>query len=208
MSNHKRFFLLGSILLVAALLFTFSPMRSGTAHAATNSAVTFANNHWACLQAACTSKVKAQGDAQPNYQCSEFVARSLATEGYIPGLSSTSSQNAYWHYYPGNGKEYDLLAITPGIAPGEGTLANFLTTFGYFKNVGKNVGSASPGDAVVFENYNGSHVLVPQHVVLITSSNYTVSSIRIDAHNSARYDMPLSKEIAGFNSWYVLQVQF
>jgi hypothetical protein len=218
MSNHKRFLLLGSVLLVAGLLFAFSPVRPGTAYAA-NAAVSYANSHWNWTyynhtsHPSCTSgdssgcsnavNVPAQGYFQPDFQCAEFVARALATEGYIPGLSSTSSQGAYGSYKPGNGKTYDLLSITTNLAgPGIGSVADFLTTYGYFKNVGHTVGDAEPGDLVVFTS--GS---TAEHVALITSSDYSIATIRIDAHNTARYDIPLSNEIAGFSGWYILHIQ-
>jgi hypothetical protein len=168
--------------------------------ATTNSAVTYANGHWnwTYYDPHHHSTVP-QGAAQPNFQCAEFVARSLAYEGFIPGLSSNSSQRAYEYYRPGNGKTYDLLLITP--LPGYHTLADFLLTFGYFRNVGHNVGNAEPGDMVVFADGG-----IPQHIVLIVSSHFSVSTIRIDAHNNAAHNYPLSGEIAGFGSWYILHI--
>lgn len=196
----RKYRLVGLFLACLLACMTFFSL-GGQAYAA-DPAVAFANSHWNCTTAACTSRVGA-GAAQSSYQCAEFVARSLATDGYIPGLKNNSSQSAYGSYKPGNGKTYDLLAITPGIAgPGIGTLADFFTTYGYFRNVGKNVGNAVPGDMVVFMNSSGT----PEHVVLIISSNYTIASIRIDAHNSARYNYPLSNEIAGFSNWYILHI--
>jgi hypothetical protein len=198
MSKRKLSILLGSLMLMAALLFTFSPLRSGTAEAA-NATVNFANANWACTTAACTSKV-GQGAAQPNYQCAEFAARSLAASGYIPGLSTKSSQSAYENYKPGNGKTYDLLAITPSVATPRGTLANFLTTYGYFKNMGESMSDAEPGDLVAMGNN--------AHVVVIVSTNRTVASTLIDAHNDARYHVSLSNELSGFSgSWYLLHIQ-
>jgi hypothetical protein len=176
MSNRKWMLFLGSFMLIAALLLAFSPLHAGKAEA-TDASVAFANAHWACSTAACTTKVAA-GASQLSYECAEFAARSLAADGYIPGLSTTSAQSSYENYKPGNGKTYDLLAITPSVAAPKGTLADFLTTYGYFKNVGETPGDAEPGDLIVFGNN--------AHVMIIISSGYTVASIRLDGHNLAR----------------------
>ncbi|MGO8950747.1 MAG: hypothetical protein ACLQUY_24465 [Ktedonobacterales bacterium] len=198
----------------------------------TNSAVTFANAHWrdtyyttsSTFQFYCDSagyyynnktglyqcydtnhyaaQVPNDGGtyAQPYYECAEFVARALAYEGFIPGLKSTSSQAAFGSYKPGNGKTYDLLLITP--ESGYNTLADFLLTFGYVVNIHDNLGNEEPGDMVVFD-VGG----VPQHIALITSiGSRTKSSTKIDAHNNAHYDLPLSDEITGFDTWYILHV--
>jgi hypothetical protein len=119
--------------LVATLLLAFSPFHAKNA-GTTDAVVTFANHHWNGATAACTTTVAA-GASQPSYQCAAFTARSLATDGSIPGLSNVSVQSAYGSYKPGNGKTSDLLAIPPGIAgAGIGTLADFLTTYGYVTN--------------------------------------------------------------------------
>jgi hypothetical protein len=197
MSKRKLTFFLGSFMLIAALLLAFSPLQAGKAEA-TDAAVAFANTHWACSTAACTTKVKA-GQGQPDYECAEFAARSLAADGYIPGLSTTSPQSAYGSYKPGNGKTYDLLLITP--TSGLNTIAQFLTTYGYFKNMGESLSSAEPGDLVVLGNN--------AHVVIIISSGYTIGSTYVDAHNNARYNDPLSDEMSGWpgEPWYLLHIQ-
>jgi hypothetical protein len=198
MSKRKLSISLGVFMLMAALMFTFSPLHAGKVEAA-NATVAFANANWNCATAACTSRVKA-GQGQKNYQCAEFAARSLAASGYIPGLSTKSSQSAYENYKPGNGKTYDLLAITPSVAAPRGTIATFLTTYGYFKNMGESMSDAEPGDLVAMGNN--------AHIVVIVSTNHTVASTLIDAHNDARYHVSLSNELSGFTgSWYLLHIQ-
>ena len=160
--------------------------------------VTFANQNWNCLTAACTQRVKA-GQKQPLYQCAEFVARSLAFEGLMPGLASDSPQSAYGSYQPGNGKTYNLLLINPKKGPN--TLAVYLLDFGLAENIGQNLSSASTGDAVVLLN-NG----IPEHIVIITVLGSSTSSTFIDGHNTARHDFALSQEIVGFTSWYILHI--
>ena len=208
MSKRKCFLLggMGSTLLIAALLFTFSPMRSGTAHAMTQnlpqpSAVTFANNNWNCLTAACTSTVDA-GDPQPNYECAEFVARSLAFAGWMPGLSSISPQSAYDPYNPhlGNGRVYDLLLITP--ISGLHTLTDYLYDAGIWTNLHQNVSAAVAGDVVVFEDSNH----VQQHTALIVVAGSSTATVKVDAHNNAAYKVSLSSEIAGFSYWYIVHI--
>ncbi len=52
--------------------------------------VEFANDNWNCAVADCSSHVQ-EGQYQPNYQCAEFVARSLAAGiGPWPFISSIS----------------------------------------------------------------------------------------------------------------------
>ncbi len=199
MSKRQLGLLLGSLTLIAALLLAFSPFHAKNADAA-NAVVTFANANWACSTAACTTKVTA-GSAQPNYQCAEFAARSLAAAGYIPDLSKTSAQSAYGDYQPGNGVTYDLLAITPSVATPESTLAEFLTTYGYYKNMGESLTNANAGDLVVMGNQ--AHV-----VVIVQVNSATTSGILVDAHNNARYQVTLASELSGFSgSWYLLHIQ-
>lgn len=208
MFTRKCFLLggMGSALLIAALLFTFSPMRSGIAHAATQnlpqpSAVTFANNNWNCKTAACTSTVS-QGSPQPDYECAEFVARSLAFAGWMPGLSSISPQSAYDPYNPhlGNGRVYDLLLITP--TAGLHTLTDYLYDAHIWTNLGHNVSAAVPGDVVVFEDANH----VQQHTAMIVVAGSTTSTVKVDAHNNAAYKVSLSSEIGGFSYWYIIHI--
>ncbi len=187
----------------AATLGTFSP--------ALESGVAYANSHWnwtyynhtapyACMtkhNGVCyrSTNVKAAGDTQPWFQCAEFVARSLAAEGFIPGLSATSPESKYDPYKPGNGKTYDLLLITPGLAgPHVYTLADFLLTYGYVKNIHQNLGNTQPGDIVVFRDKNN----IPQHtglVVSVSSGKRTTNNTLLDLHNSARYHASLNSEL-------------
>lgn len=202
MSKRQSFLLLGSVLLLAALLFTFSPIRSGTAHASL-SPVTFANNNWNCSTAACTGTVGA-GQAQPKYQCAEFVARSLAYAGYMPGLGSLSSQNNYANYAPGDGKTYDLLAVTPGISPTGHDLTNYLINSGHATNISRNLSRAVPGDMVVFQDSN--HVAQHTAIIVDMASNPTASNTLVDAHNDARHKVSISFYFSDFSNWYILHI--
>jgi len=215
MSTRKRFLLLGlgSILLLATLLFTIGPLSMRSAHAAPTlpkpSAVTFANDNWACLTAACTTKVPKQGDAQPDYQCAEFVARSLAYPGYMPGLATDSSQSAYESYNPhlSNGRIYDLLAITPEISPTGYGLQEYLLNSGFGTKIGTNLSEAVAGDMVVFMGtVKGVSGIVPAHTAIIVVKGSSTSKTLVDAHNDAAYKYPLSSEATGFDSWYIIHI--
>jgi hypothetical protein len=158
----------------------------GEAHAAsmaasaTNAAVTYADAHWNCTTAACTARVPA-GSAQPNFQCAEFVSRSLAAEGKVPGLTSNSAQSAYGSYRAKNGQTYDLLWVgvdangynDEGI-PG---LYQYLTQNGVGTNIGNTPSKAVPGDVTFhFEGQGHTGLLVQ-----------TGSNPLADFHNNARY---------------------
>jgi Putative amidase domain len=192
---------MGCGLLLVALLFNFSPMRSGQAYAATNPAVSYANSHWNCYTVACTTRVGA-GTLQPGFQCAEFVARALATEGLLPGLKSTSPQYAFDPYRPaGSNKSYDLLLI--GHVGGLHTLADYvadhLVSRGLAKNIGKHLQGASPGDMVVIQDSTGA----PDHTALIVATGVSTVSTKVDAHNYARYNYPLSAYFPYFRTYYI-----
>ena len=205
MSTRKGFLLVGlgsTLLIIAALLFTFSPMRLQTAHA-NASAITFANNNWACLDVACTTKVQA-GDAQPDYECAEFVARSLAFAGYMPGLGSLSPQSDYYKYNPhlGNGRVYDLLLVTP--TSGYYTLQDYLSDSRFATDIHQNLSSAVVGDVVIFRDANN----VAQHTAIISVATSSASSTAVDAHNNARHNYDLDNYFSEFTgAWYILHLE-
>lgn len=163
---------------------------AGPAHAATSylqpaldqsSAVQYANSHWNCGDAACSFTVSA-GSGQNGFQCAEFVARALAAEGLMPGLSTNSSQSAYGSYRAANGKTYNLLWVGYA-APFDGVrqylLDNKLAT-----DIHNNPSQASAGDPVMYAgpdglghmsilvSMNGSNSLVDQHNVAEKDINY------------------------------------
>jgi hypothetical protein len=185
--KHKLIPLISGVLvgavLIGALFFAISS-RQG-AHAASaaatakNAAVAFADANWNCSTAACTHRVSA-GSSQPNYQCAEFVARSLAAEGLIPGLTSHSSQSAYGNYHAKNGKTYDLLWVgwaNGTFNTGINGLYQYLIQNGVGKDIGNHPSQAAPGDVpIYFEGKGHTSVLVQ-----------TGSNPLVDAHNNARY---------------------
>jgi Putative peptidoglycan binding domain/Putative amidase domain len=180
--------LLSGFLVVAVLAgaLLISINARGGAHAAsaaasaTNAAVTYADSHWNCATAACTSRVSA-GSAQPNFQCAEFVARSLAAEGKVPGLTSNSPQSAYGSYRARNGQTYDLLWVGVDASgyndEGIPGLYQYLTQNRVGTNIGNNPSRAAPGDVTFhFEGQGHTGLLVQ-----------TGSNPLADFHNNARY---------------------
>ena len=172
--------------LAAAILISFSARGGAHAASATNAAVAYADSHWNCATAACTSRVPA-GAGQPNFQCAEFVARSLAAEGKVPGLTSGSSQSAYGHYRARNGKIYDLLWVgvnasgyNDGGTPG---LYQYLTQNGVGSNIGNAPSRAVPGDVTFHFEGQG-------HTGLLVRAG---SGALADFHNNARYHVPYTE---------------
>ena len=169
----------GLVVLIAIAAGTFVWLPHGDA-GATNAAVSYANSHWNCATAACTSRVPA-GSPQPNFQCAEFVARSLAAEGKVPGLGSNSSQAAFGHYRARNGKTYDLLWVGVDASgyndEGIPGLYQYLTQNGVGTNIGNNPSRAVAGDVTFhFEGQGHTGLLVQMG-----------SSPLADFHNNARY---------------------
>jgi len=183
--------------LIALLLLggAFLLFPTGRANAA-NAAVTYADSHWNCANVSCTSTVSA-GSAQPNFQCAEFVARALSTEGLIPGLNSSSAQSAYGSYKASNGKTYDLLWVgwttTGGYNTGINGLYQYLTQTGKASDIGNSPGGAVPGDVVIYHEGQGHTALLVQ----------TGSSPLVDAHNNARYHVGYTE---GYSSLTILHI--
>jgi Putative peptidoglycan binding domain/Putative amidase domain len=186
--------LLSGFLVVAILAGVLSIFitAQGEAHAAsaaasaTNAAVAYADAHWNCATAACTSRVPA-GSGQPNFQCAEFVARSLAAEGKVPGLTANSSQAAYGSYHARNGQTYDLLWVGVDASgyndEGIPGLYQYLTQNGVGTNIGNSPSRAAPGDVTFHFEGQG-------HTGLLVQAG---SNALADFHNNARYHVPYTE---------------
>jgi len=134
----------------------------------------FADANYLCSTAACTSKV-AVGSGQSNYQCAEFVSRSIASTGKIPNLTSGAAQSAY-NNYSYKGKTYDLL-WTSHRTGGPLGLEDFLIAAGW-----KSGGSVKDCSVVFVDGAEGAW----SHVAVGVGSNL------LDAHNNARYHVATS----------------
>ena len=167
----------------------------------------------------CSSAATATlGEFQPDYQCSEFVARALAQEGLLPGLadgghsgvssavSNTTSEFGTYSYnsYPftsvndtaGGDTFYNLLGV--GV-PGAAGLYDYLVNSGIGVNLRQNLAQAQAGDVVFFytSSIQDAH---REHVMLITSVLHYPTTTEgldgwdalLDGHNRAAYHNLLS----------------
>jgi hypothetical protein len=166
-------------------------------------AVSYANNHWNWTYYDPNNHgTVSEGSPQRNFQCAEFVARALTHGGIVPGLSAYwSNQNAYEYYQPGNGRTYDLLAITPGISPTGYDLHDYLVDSGVSVGIGQDLGRAQAGDVVIFTDNN-----IARHTALIVHVGTNTSTTLVDAHNNAANNTPLSDEISGFDGWFIVHI--
>lgn len=146
-----------------------------------NEEVAFADTHWSWTAWNDPTPV-VDGADQPNYQCAEFVARSMAAAGLIPGLSPDAPQSDYFNYTAPNGKVYDLLLIS--VLPQYHNIYDYLMDSGLGIDVGDNPAAARPGDFVV--TYLGPNN-TPSHMGLIATAPTAASEATVDAHNHARY---------------------
>ena len=144
--------------------------------------VKYAEAHWNWTAWNDSTPV-AFGDAQPDYQCAEFVARALAAAGLVPGLGPDAPQDDYFHYTAPNGKVYDLLLISE--LPQYNNLSAYLKDSGIGEDVGDQPAAARPGDIVV--TYLGPDG-TPSHVGLVSHAATSTGEATVDAHNNARLD--------------------
>jgi hypothetical protein len=144
--------------------------------------VQYADTHWDWTAWNDSTPV-AFGSAQPDFQCAEFVARSLASAGLIPGLGANDPQQDYYAYHAPNGKVYDLLLISP--LTGYNNLYDYLMDSGIGQDLGDQPELAQPGDIVV--TYLGANGAA-SHTGLVAKGATATSEPLVDAHNNARLD--------------------
>jgi len=132
----------------------------------------FADAQWNCADISCSSKVS-EGQFQPNYECAEFVSRSLINGGFIPNISPYASQSEL-EYYSYSGQIYDLLWVSSKQGPPLG-LEDLLIVLGWTQ----------------------TSVCTLPNVIMMTGSDgpYSHTGICIgnnlaDAHNMAEYHQP------------------
>ncbi|MFB9238783.1 hypothetical protein ACFFWC_25185 [Plantactinospora siamensis] len=124
------------------------------------------------------------GDWQPNFQCAEYVARALAFEGLIPGLSANSPQSAFATYTASNGRVYHLWNVGSSGVPG---LYNFLRDTGLGTWIGNTPTAARPGDVIFYYNTtdpNQRNDSTRVHTTLVVRAG-TESEAQYDGHNAA-----------------------
>ncbi len=146
---------------------------------------------------------------QPYFQCSEFVSRALSQNQDIPGLtnggvngslppSSTVGSYSYGNFpftYMGNSYSGDSIYYLTDTGTRSGSsgiagLYEYLVDAGLGYSLGQSLSSARPGDIVFF--YQGA--VTPanrEHVMIITSTQGSVSSTQVDGHNVDAYHASL-----------------
>lgn len=144
-------------------------------------AVAYADSHWTWSNWDDSTPRAAAGTNQPNFQCAEFVARSLAAAGLVPGLHSDSPQSDYYHYKARNGRVYDLLLISHVV--GYHSLYDYLMDSGLGTNVGNRPDQARPGDVAVAYDDSGAG---PVHTGIVVEGAHGGGQALVDAHNVAR----------------------
>ncbi|WP_161975790.1 tachylectin-related carbohydrate-binding protein [Tengunoibacter tsumagoiensis] len=146
---------------------------------ACGNSVAYAQTHWTWewYNTSSTSYYTVStGASQPNFECAEFVARSLAANGYFPGLdANTSTSNQYASY-----QGYSL-AYVPD-------LYSYLINNHLGVDVGDNPAQAAPGDIAFYRNGSGTL----EHAALLVQVGTTRdgSDTLVDAHNDADYQIP------------------
>jgi len=134
----------------------------------------FANAQWNCADPNCDSTV-CTGCGQPNYQCAEFVARTLASGGLIP-LGPYDAQSAYGSFRA-NGRTYDLLWVSSKNGGILG-LEDYLKDSGWTE-CGSSASCVSECSALMVVGSEGAY----SHTVV------GIADQVCDAHNVARYQV-------------------
>jgi len=145
----------------------------------------FANAQWDCAEPSCGSKV-CTGCGQPNYQCAEFVARTLASAGLIP-LGPKDRQALYGAFHA-NGRTYDLLWVSSKNGGILG-LEDYLKDSGWHA-CGSSNSCVSECSAMMVVGADGPY----SHAVV------GIAPQLCDAHNVARYHV--SSSIYKINAVY------
>lgn len=151
-------------------------------------AVTYADQHWQwtkydgssgeyCNNKNCSyGSIAPSGDLQPQFACAEFIARALAAEGLLPGLSPTDPPSHYGSY-----QGYDLLWTA--FSDGRKNLGvyDYLIKNGLGVDIGNNPSAASAGDVVFYGGPGYSHA------ALLIAGGPNAS---IDSHDVAYFHKP------------------
>jgi hypothetical protein len=132
----------------------------------------FADQQWNCATPSCSSKVNA-GSPQPQYECAEFAARTIASANLLP-LDPQAPQDQYGHWSY-NGKSYDLL-WTSSKSGGRLGLEDAVAALGW-TSAGSDASAITDCSVILVDGSEGAY----SHVVVGIGSNL------VDAHNMARY---------------------
>jgi hypothetical protein len=147
-----------------------------------------------------TARTAKKGYYQPDFQCAEFVARALAAEGLILGLSAYNNRPGdYWYHYARTNQNYELRNVgterydnNHNYLSGILGLHDFLIDSGLGVDIGDNPQLAVPGDVAFY--YNGTPNQLDgsnrEHVGLLVQTGPNPADNLVDFHNTADQDVP------------------
>ncbi len=150
-----------------------SPHPAG-AGAGVSGAVTFAESHWQWAIYDNSLPQVYSGGFQPQFQCAEFVARSLASSGPIGALSPTGPATDYANV------TYSSAIYNLNLVSG---LYHFLLATGVATDVGTSLSSATLGSVIIYGNTQDGDFL---HTAIVTNTTNAASPL-FTSHNRA-YD--------------------
>jgi putative amidase-like protein len=175
----------GPLLICALVLInvcSVQPVVYAAGGAGVSGAVNYATTHylWAIYDNS-LAPVHAN-EYQPQFQCAEFVARSLASAGPIGPLTPTGSDTAYTNVTYTT-SSYNLTNVSG--------LFHFLIDTSIATDVGTNLSSATLGSVIIFGNSQDGDFL---HTAIITDATNTANPL-FTAHNAAYYNYPASTQM-------------
>jgi len=167
--------ILVAVLMVALLMLGLLFHSESSAQLPVHEAIRYAQDHWDwAVYNNPTDRVK-EFDWQSNFQCAEFVARSIASVNPISDLTADTEPSRLGSILYG-GKPYNVLSVAG--------LYNFLIDTGVGRDVGADKSSATLGSAVVYGDFD--------HVTIVTSRDL-LSDAKVSAHNQAMLDYPIDQ---------------
>lgn len=143
---------------------------SGVPNDPIGNVVTYATKHWNWAVYNNPNNLVKLHEFQDLFQCSEFVARSIAAAGPIGKLTPNSDGYGDLTY---QGQQYNLKLVSG--------LYQFLINSGVGTDIGTNLGSLAVGSVVIFGRTD--HSLDFEHVAIVTSD--TNGTIILTQHNWA-----------------------
>ncbi|MGI8550077.1 MAG: hypothetical protein ACR2PL_04640, partial [Dehalococcoidia bacterium] len=143
-----------------------------------SSAIDYANQHWNWSKYDNSQSTVNQYKFQPNFQCAEFVSRSLLAAGPIGNLTLNSSQESLAEVQY-NSQRYNLLYVP--------SLYQILLDTGIGHDVGTSLQSATAGSVVIYGNL--------EHVAL------AIGNGKISAHNQAMTNYPIDQIYSSYSGY-------
>jgi hypothetical protein len=185
----------GSIILISTVIDNLSALTDPD-----NTAIKYADGHWNWnWYSSHDHDTVMAGTSQPGFECAEFVARALSTQGIFPGLDPDFPQNQSNGESYGTYRGYHLWNV--GV-PGIKGLYDYLIDKGYGKDIGNNPANARPGDVVFYYGIgHDTDVRYRVHTAILVQTGKAVNGngTLIDSHNLALYHFP-------YNWWEAVSI--